>query len=151
MATHTSILPWEILWKEQPGGLQSMELERVGNNLVATKQQQLYTHTCVFVSCSVMFNSLRPYGLQPPKLLCPWNSPGKNIGLRGHFLLFLGIFLTQKSNLGLPHFRHILYHLSQYIFVFIACAFLVFLYSVKWFCVQFSSVQFSSSVVSDSL
>ena len=39
MATHTSILPWEILWKEQPGGLQSMELERVGNNLVATKQQ----------------------------------------------------------------------------------------------------------------
>ena len=23
-------------------------------------------------------NSLRPHGLQPTRLLCPWNSPGKN-------------------------------------------------------------------------
>ena len=27
MATHSSILPWEILWTEEPGGLQSMELQ----------------------------------------------------------------------------------------------------------------------------
>ena len=25
MATHSSILAWEIPWKEEPGGLQSME------------------------------------------------------------------------------------------------------------------------------
>ena len=29
MATHPSILAWEIPWTEEPGGLQSMELQRV--------------------------------------------------------------------------------------------------------------------------
>ena len=32
MATHSSILAWEILWTEEPGGLQSMGLQRVGHN-----------------------------------------------------------------------------------------------------------------------
>ena len=32
--------------------------------------------------------------LWPTSLLCPWDSPGKNIGMVGHFLL-QGIFLTQ--------------------------------------------------------
>ena len=31
MATHSSILAWEIPWTEEPGGLQSMELQRVGH------------------------------------------------------------------------------------------------------------------------
>ena len=31
MATHSSILAWEIPWTEEPGGLQSMESERVGH------------------------------------------------------------------------------------------------------------------------
>ena len=39
MATHSSILVWEIPWTEEPGGLQSMGLQRVGHDLV-TKQQQ---------------------------------------------------------------------------------------------------------------
>ena len=38
MATHSSILAWEIPWTEEPGGLQSMGSQRVGHNLV-TKQQ----------------------------------------------------------------------------------------------------------------
>ena len=29
MATHSSILVWRILWTEEPGGLQSMGLQRV--------------------------------------------------------------------------------------------------------------------------
>ena len=29
MATHSSILNWEIPWTEEPGGLQSMRLQRV--------------------------------------------------------------------------------------------------------------------------
>ena len=33
MATHSSILAWVILWTEEPGGLQSMGLERVGHDL----------------------------------------------------------------------------------------------------------------------
>ena len=40
MATHCSILAWEIPWTEEPDGLQSMGLQRLGHNL-ATKQHQL--------------------------------------------------------------------------------------------------------------
>ena len=32
MATHSSILAWRILWTEEPGRLQSMELQRVRHN-----------------------------------------------------------------------------------------------------------------------
>ena len=34
MATHSSILAWEILWTEEPGGLQPMGSQRVGHDLV---------------------------------------------------------------------------------------------------------------------
>ena len=39
MATHSSILTWEIPWTEEPGWLQFMGMQRVGHDLV-TKQQQ---------------------------------------------------------------------------------------------------------------
>ena len=32
MATHSSILAWEVPWKEKPGGPQSMGLQRVRHN-----------------------------------------------------------------------------------------------------------------------
>ena len=32
MATHSSILAWRIQWTEEPGGLQSMGLQRVEHN-----------------------------------------------------------------------------------------------------------------------
>ena len=32
MATHSSILAWEILWTEEPGGLQSVGSQRVGHD-----------------------------------------------------------------------------------------------------------------------
>ena len=38
MATHSSILAWEIPWTEEPSGLQSMGSQRVRHDLV-TKQQ----------------------------------------------------------------------------------------------------------------
>ena len=34
-----------------------------------------------------MSDSVRPHGLQPTRLLHPWNSPGKNPGVGCHFLL----------------------------------------------------------------
>ena len=37
MATHSRTLAWKTLWTEEPGGLQSMGLQRVGRDL-ATKQ-----------------------------------------------------------------------------------------------------------------
>ena len=33
MATHSSILAWKIPWTEEPGGLQSMGLQRVSTQL----------------------------------------------------------------------------------------------------------------------
>ena len=63
-------------------------------------------------SRSVMSDSLRPHGLYPARLLCPWDSPSKNTGV-GHHNLLQGIFLTQGQNPGLPHCRRILYHLSH--------------------------------------
>ena len=32
MATHSSILTWKFPWTEEPGGLQSMGLQRVGDD-----------------------------------------------------------------------------------------------------------------------
>ena len=63
-------------------------------------------------SRSLVSDSLLPSGLYPAKLLCPWDTPGKNTGVDCHFL-FQGIFPTQGSNPGLPHCRQTLYPLSH--------------------------------------
>ena len=63
------------------------------------------------LSCSVMSYSLWPHGLQPDRLLCPRDSPGKNIEEGCHFLL-QGIFPTQGLNPGLLHFKQLLYCLN---------------------------------------
>ena len=41
--------------------------------------------------------TLQLYGPWPARLLCPWDSPGKNTGV-GYCALLQGIFLTQGSN-----------------------------------------------------
>ena len=84
-------------------------LSQTLNEIAITHQVAYHSSS---VSCSVVSNSLRPHGLQPTWLLCPWNSPGENTGVGCHFLLW-AIFRTQGSNLGLLHFRQILYHLSH--------------------------------------
>ena len=47
-----------------------------------------------------MSNSVERYGMQPARLPCPWDSPGKNTGMGCHALL-QGFLLTQESNLCL--------------------------------------------------
>ena len=39
MAPHSSVLAWKIPWTEEPGGLQSVGLQRIRHDL-ATEQQQ---------------------------------------------------------------------------------------------------------------
>ena len=51
---------------------------------------------------------LWPHRLQPARLLCPWDFPGKNTGVGGHFLL-QGIFPTQGTHVSCAG-RQILYH-----------------------------------------
>ena len=60
---------------------------------------------CWFLSssCSAVSHSATP-GLYPTKLLCPWDSPGKNTGVGYHFLL-QRIFLIQGSIPLLLHWQ----------------------------------------------
>ena len=68
-----------------------------------------FFHACESVSCLVLSNSCDPMNyIQPARLLCPWNSPGKNTGGGCHFL-FQGIFPTQGLSPDLLHCRQILY------------------------------------------
>ena len=54
---------------------------------------------------------LQFYFLNLSRLLCPWDSPGKNPGVGCYFLL--QIFPIQGLNPGLLHCRHVLYLLSH--------------------------------------
>ena len=56
-----------------------------------------YSSESESVSRSVVSNSWKPYGPQSARLLCPWISPGKNIGVGCHAHL-QGIVPTQGSN-----------------------------------------------------
>ena len=64
------------------------------------------------VSCSVMSHYSKIHGLQPARLLHPWNFPGKNTGV-GCYSLLQRIFMTQELNPGLLNCRQTLYHLSH--------------------------------------
>ena len=66
----------------------------------------------VYCCCSIAklhLTLLWSHGLQPVRLLCPWDFPGKNTGGGCHFFL-QGIFPTQGLNPGLLLCRQILYH-----------------------------------------
>ena len=48
MAIHSSILAWRIPWTEEPGGLQSMGLQRVGRDLALLDLSlAIYTYICI--------------------------------------------------------------------------------------------------------
>ena len=93
----------------------------------------------VCVNCSIFSDSLQPHGLSPDRILCPWNSPDKNIGVGCHSLLQV-IFPSQGLNPGLPHCRQILYYLSHqespcvYIVVYIYICVCIYIYMCV--CVQ---------------
>ena len=47
MGTHSSILAWEVPWTEEPGGLQSMELQRVRHGQAQSTCAYLRAVPCV--------------------------------------------------------------------------------------------------------
>ena len=99
-AIKIEILPLATIW---------LDLE------VNMQRQILYNfimqHACSVAS--VVSDFLLPHGLQPTRLLCPWDSPGQNTGMGCHFLL-QGIFPTQGLNPDLLHCKQILYCLSHW-------------------------------------
>ena len=67
--------------------------ERLGGEIKWEPGVDVYT---LSVSHSVVSDSVRPHGLWPARLLCPWDPPGKNTGVGCHFLL-QGIFPPQDQ------------------------------------------------------
>ena len=59
----------------------------------------------VLVAQSFMSDCLQPHGMQPTRLHCPWNSPGKNTRVGSHFLL-QRIFPTNWLKPHLLSFLH---------------------------------------------
>ena len=122
MATHSPVLSWEIPWTEEPDRLQSMGSQWVGLHWIAGhapfSQKDMYLlnvsyvlsigiylgakqwceHECV--SHLVVSNSLWSHGRYPTRLLCPWNSPGKNTGVDSHSR---GSFPGDLPNSGIEH------------------------------------------------
>ena len=74
MATHSSILAWEIPRSEEPGGLQTVGTLRVEHDL-ATKPPTTTTHILLF-SHWIVSDSLRPHELQHARLPCSSLCPG---------------------------------------------------------------------------
>ena len=86
----------------------SQSRDRTYVSCVSCAGRQTLYHRVIAKSCP----TLRPHGLQPARVPCPWDFPGKNAGVDCHFLL-QGIFLTQETNPGLPHCGQKLYRLSH--------------------------------------
>ena len=78
---------------------------------------------CACCIASVVSGALRPHGLQPTRLFCPWDSPGKNTGVgchcfsRGSSSVHMSIPISQFS----PHFPPLGVHrLVFYVRVYIS-------------------------------
>ena len=52
-----------------------------------TMRYTSYLSECCCCVTSVVSNSVQPHRWQPTRLLCPWDSPGKNTGVGCHFLV----------------------------------------------------------------
>ena len=61
--------------------------------------EHYFTSVCCCCCCiaSVVSNSVRPHGLQPARLLHPWDSPGKSTGVGYHCLLWGTLLLRHIS------------------------------------------------------
>ena len=79
----------------------SLPVNHQGSLTCKAKVKVLVAQPCLTLS--------RPRELQPTRLLCPWNSPGKNTGVGCHSLL-QGIF-PPRDQIGVSFIdRWILYH-----------------------------------------
>ena len=91
-----------LIFYPEPCSIHLLVLIIFSRNLriFSVQNHVIYTqNVCCVFSCSVVSDSFQPCELQPTRLLCPWNFPGKNAGRGSHFLL-QGIFPTQGLN---PH------------------------------------------------
>ena len=81
LVEHLYKLKNDITFSERPS-----RIHQSGSDLCDTFQFSSVAQLCTTL--------LAPHGLQPTRLLCPWDSPGKSTGVGGHALL-QGVFPTQ--------------------------------------------------------
>ena len=55
IATHSSIFVWRIPWTEEPGGLQSMGMQRVGHNLATNTHTLLENTEVLYFLTKIIF------------------------------------------------------------------------------------------------
>ena len=65
----------------------------------------------LLLSHSVVSDSSRPHGLQPTRLLCPWDFSGKSTGVGCHFLLQGGGLDLLKREME-PRIQSEIFHLK---------------------------------------
>ena len=88
----------------------------------------------------VMYDSLWPHELDPDRLLCLWDSPGKNTGVGCHFLL-QGNFLTQGMNPSLlPPGKPLYCEYSLIVAIVIVQYTIICLDIYNWFLIDLSSL-----------
>ena len=80
----SQIIPPSLSHKVQKTVLYTCVSFAVSHTGLSKNTNTVYCCCCV---TSVVSDSLRPHRLQPTRLLCPWDSPGKNTGAGCHFLL----------------------------------------------------------------
>ena len=73
-------------------------------------------------SCSVVSNSSRPHGLQPTRLLCPWDFPGKSTGVGCHCLLHLWLLWNTDCIPCVVQYILVAYFMSNNLYLLILCA-----------------------------
>ena len=66
-----------------------MDLVLSSTSITKSCQSMVQTSCCCccYKVASVVSDSVRPHRRQPTRLLCPWDSPGKNTGMGCHVLL----------------------------------------------------------------
>ena len=93
----TSLFPWLIQYVSLPCNIFNLYLSPIITMSVCV---------CVCLLSCFSGESLPTHRLKPTKLLCPWESLGKNTGVGCHALL-QGFFPTQGLNPCLFHLLHL--------------------------------------------
>ena len=98
MARPSSILAWEIPWTEQPGGLQSLGLQRVGHDWVHT----LAHSVAMGVSFEVVYKKSSDFSTHSVGVL---NAQGKD--LSHIFSCFVDVLVDEVFISDMLRFRYV--------------------------------------------
>ena len=83
LATHSSILAWRIPWTEEPGGLQSMESQRIRHNWV-TNTFSTYREPIYEMYAFIKYINKYKHTTHQCSLMRSYKNPGKSDTQSGH-------------------------------------------------------------------